>query len=79
MDIATPLAALRKELEAVSASIIALEAIRDRHVHSAVGKRGRKSMGEAERAVVSERMRRYWSTRRSANGQTTPKALHASP
>jgi hypothetical protein len=79
MDLATPLAALRKELEAVSATIIALEAIKDRKVPSAVGKRGRKSMGEAERAVVSERMKRYWSTRRSANGQTTPKALNACP
>ena len=77
MDIATPLAALHKELDAVNAAIVALEEIRDRKVPSAKGKRGRKSMRDAERAEVSERMRRYWSARRSANGQATPKALHA--
>lgn len=31
--------------------------------------RGRKSMSEEERAVVSSRMRRYWETRRKAKGQ----------
>ena len=42
-------------------------------------RRGRKSMSAKERQEVSERMKRYWSTRRSANGQTTPKALNACP
>lgn len=31
--------------------------------------RGRKWMSEQERRVVSERMRRYWGTRKSASGQ----------
>ena len=31
-----------------------------------VSRRGRKSMGEAERREVSERMARYWAARRAA-------------
>ena len=32
--------------------------------------RGRKSMGEAERREVSERMKKYWASRRKARGAT---------
>jgi hypothetical protein len=31
-----------------------------------VGRRGRKSMGSKERLEVSERMKRYWESRRKA-------------
>lgn len=31
-------------------------------------RRGRKSMGEAERREVSERMKRYWARRREVRG-----------
>jgi len=33
-------------------------------------RRGRKSMDEAARAEVSERMKRYWSRRRAEKGQS---------
>jgi hypothetical protein len=33
---------------------------------SRAGRRGRKSMGSAERRVVAERMKRYWASRREA-------------
>lgn len=32
--------------------------------YKAVGRRGRKTMSEEERKVVSERMRKYWEGRR---------------
>jgi hypothetical protein len=32
-------------------------------------RRGRKSMGPDERREVSERMRRYWESRRGVNGE----------
>ena len=31
-------------------------------------RRGRKSMGQEERKLVSERMKRYWASRRAENG-----------
>ena len=31
-------------------------------------RRGRKSMGQEERKLVSERMKRYWASRRGENG-----------
>ena len=32
-------------------------------------RRGRKSMGDGERAEVSERMKKYWSSRRKEEGK----------
>jgi hypothetical protein len=34
-------------------------------------RRGRKGMGLAERAEVSERMKRYWEQRRANRGKAT--------
>jgi len=43
-------------------------------MHKATGRRGRKSMGAGERKQVSERMKRYWESRRqqrSPEGEVT--------
>jgi hypothetical protein len=36
--------------------------------------RGRKSMSDAERVIVSNRMRQYWESRRKAKESPTPEA-----
>ncbi|HEY1242078.1 MAG TPA: hypothetical protein VGF16_16055 [Bryobacteraceae bacterium] len=50
----------------VEDSIAALEALDSTHASSrpAAGRRGRKSMGTDERKQVSERMKKYWESRR---------------
>jgi hypothetical protein len=53
------LAMLRSERDRVERTIQALERLEQRH-EVAKSHRGRKSMGAAERAAVSERMRLYW-------------------
>jgi len=60
--IADTLALLRNRLKIVEETISALE----KHLPSARSTRGRKSMGAAERLEVSERMRKYWSSKRNA-------------
>jgi len=76
MDIVGLLDHLRREFDRVDATILTLEKTRAADVLRRTGKRGRKSMGQAERIVVSERMKRYWSTRRSVAGEAT---LNARP
>lgn len=66
MDFTPIIDELQTRLAIVNKTIDALEKFRDdRQKHS---KRGRKSMGEAERLVVSERIKRYW-----ANKKQTPR------
>jgi len=65
-----------KELNAekvqLEAAIASLESLAARGISdNAPGRRGRKSMGEAERRVVSARMKKYWEDWR------TNKARHA--
>jgi len=52
----------KKRLEGVIASLESL--LRDDDT-SPRSRRGRKSMGADERQQVSERMKKYWATRRS--------------
>lgn len=54
---------LRRELKRIEEAIQALEECERQKVE---GRRGRKSMGDAERIEVSERMKRYWAARRHA-------------
>ena len=56
---------LQDELKRVEAAIAALGAVPQGAQPQS--RRGRKSMGDAERLDVSARMKAYWSNRRNAN------------
>ena len=77
MDIDVLLADLRKELERVGVTILALEEMRAGGLAKPRGKRGRKSMGAEERMAVSARIKRYWGIRRSVAKQAVHEAPHA--
>jgi hypothetical protein len=75
MDVCPIIRTLQLELQRVEAAIAQLE-----QLQSATGigtgvvtspnhksKRGRKSMESAERLQVSERMKKYWASRRKAS------------
>ena len=68
MEVVELLQQLREQNERMSRAIAALEELQEDgfrfQTHVARG-RGRKSMGPAERSVVSARMKRYWAERRS--------------
>ncbi len=57
---------LRAELAKLDRAIAQIESLNSSQSASAVlpKKRGRKSMGPAERKEVSARLKRYWATRR---------------
>jgi hypothetical protein len=65
----TDLRAERDKLEAVIKELEQLNGIRQEGLRIQ-SPRGRKSMGEAERRDVSERMRRYWASRREARRES---------
>jgi len=66
MNLSEIIRILQVEKARVENSIAALEALDSPHTSArpAAGRRGRKSMGAEERKQVSERMRRYWESRR---------------
>jgi hypothetical protein len=71
MDYGAIINALRVRVQQLEAAIVELESLNaPNSVQAAlleqlkVSRRGRKSMGEAERQQVSERMTRYWAGRR---------------
>jgi hypothetical protein len=67
MDFYKTIHALRQEKEKLDRVIASLEALQS-SVDTAVLRkpgRGRKFMSTAERQEVSERMRRYWASKRS--------------
>lgn len=70
VDLETAIQELRRRKELVERAIAQLEGLLQRteeeHPRS---RRGRKSMGEAERLEVSSRMKTYWETRRKAAQQ----------
>lgn len=67
MDLNRVLLELYTQRAKLIAAIEQLETLAgSRHVPPST--RGRKSMGEAERREVSERMKKYWSSRREARG-----------
>jgi hypothetical protein len=59
---------LRAEIQKIDAVIAQLEALNEVGVVKTRSTRGRKAMGESERREVSERMKRYWASRRKARG-----------
>ena len=68
MDVFEAIRGLREERERLDAMISLLEARlkfeRKAKGGKSKGRRGRKTMSMEERLQVSERMRRYWATRR---------------
>jgi hypothetical protein len=46
---------------------------------SSLKRRGRKSMGADERQEVSERMKKYWATRRNQGSDSEEKASETAP
>ena len=65
MNLTEIIRTLQVEKAKVEDSIAALEALETgRRDVGLPGRRGRKSMGAEERQQVSERMRRYWESRR---------------
>ena len=66
MDLQRAIRELSKEKEKLERVIAALESLAASggDGQERESRRGRKSMGAAEREQVSERMRRYWATRR---------------
>ena len=71
MDLEKAIRDLLAERDRISGIIAQLE-LMQRHQGDAPARkqkqRGRKSMSEAERAIVSNRMRQYWESRRKARG-----------
>jgi hypothetical protein len=61
IDLVKVLEQLRSRKELVERAIAQLEELARDHPRS---RRGRKSMGEAERLEVSSRMKSYWESRR---------------
>lgn len=67
MDLYQAIQELYEEKRRLDQAIAALES--QGHVPAApVRRRGRKSMNEDERKQVSERMRKYWESRRGQAG-----------
>ena len=64
----------RAKLDDVIASLEQLEATIAEAKKVVRKKRGRKSMDEAGRKEVSERMKRYWASRRSSRKNTSDRA-----
>lgn len=64
MDLNKAIRDLHEELEKLNQLIEALEEFKSTGTLPAPRRRGRKSMGEQERQVVSERMKKYWANRR---------------
>jgi hypothetical protein len=56
---------LNAERERLDRTIAVLESMQADSVRPA--RRGRKSMSESERRIVSERMRAYWERRKNGN------------
>ena len=71
MDLSHLIKQLYAERDRVSGVIATLETMQQTGSHSPDSariskRRGRKSMGKDERQTVSERMKKYWETRRPA-------------
>jgi len=64
MDLNKAIRELHAELTKLNQLIAALEQFESTGTLPVPTQRGRKSMGEQERQEVSERMKRYWASRR---------------
>jgi hypothetical protein len=64
MDLNKAIRDLYEELRKLNEVIASLEQFESTGTLPAPKRRGRKSMDENERQVVSDRMKKYWATRR---------------
>jgi hypothetical protein len=64
MDFLQALTELYRERERLTTVIRNLESLTGETQQERLSRRGRKNMSPAERAQVSERMRKYWASRR---------------
>ena len=71
MDLNETIRELREEHSRLTAVIAQLESLNSVSEGAPHSRRGRRSMGEAERREVSERMKRYWASRRLAKVRAT--------
>jgi hypothetical protein len=74
MDLYGALRELYEEKKRLDNTISALEASLVKKSAPAAKKRGRKAMSPEERLQVSERMRKYWESRKNAAEPSTPSA-----
>jgi len=65
MDLYKTISELHRELEKLNLVIASLEELQGAGGVSSDGRRGRRLMGEEERRIVSERMRKYWAAKRT--------------
>ncbi|HVN04647.1 MAG TPA: hypothetical protein VMT86_09540 [Bryobacteraceae bacterium] len=65
MDLNKAIRDLHEELEKLNQVISSLEEFQRTGTLPIPNRRGRKSMSELERQLVSERMKNYWQKRRS--------------
>ena len=68
MDLHKAIRELHEELERLNQVIAAMEQFESTGTMPVPTRRGRKSMDEKERLVVSERMKKYWASRRKKKG-----------
>ncbi len=65
MDLNKAIRELHEELNKLNEVIASLEQFESTGTLPAPRRRGRKSMAEQERKVVSERMKKYWASQRT--------------
>ena len=72
MEIGETLRQLREQRARLIAVIAELESLHLRYgrPNQRKSRRGRKSMGDAERREVSKRMKKYWASRRKTQNST---------
>jgi hypothetical protein len=68
MDLNKAIRELREELMKLNEVIASLEEFQSTGTLPAPPHRGRKSMPDLERKLVSERMKKYWASRRKTRG-----------
>jgi hypothetical protein len=68
MDLNKAIRDLREELQKINQVIASLEQFQSTGTLPEPRRRGRKSMPEDERKLVSDRMRKYWAARRQNRG-----------
>jgi hypothetical protein len=72
MDYWAAIRQLYVEKERLDKAIAILESLSDGGLDAPASRRGRKNMPEDERVKVSERMKRYWASRRKSSDPEKP-------
>jgi hypothetical protein len=68
MDLNKAIRELHEELEKLNQVIESLEQFESTGTLPLPPRRGRKSMDQKERQIVSQRMKQYWASRRKGKG-----------